>query len=306
MKRLEKKISIIIPVYNSEKTIIRCLDSVVSNEYSNKEVIIVDNNSTDNSRNIINKYKKKYDFIKVYKSKSSLLGGVKNLAIKKCTGDYFIFVDSDDYISDKTLEKINNIISKKDYSLIRYNASYTDQSNKNMFITNIEEKEYDNIQYMEMVIDEFIKENKIFGPSWLYAYNKKFFVNNKLIFKNKLQEDYGLTPEIIIESKNIYVMKDILYTYCFNNQGMTNKIDNKMKKAIDVIYHSNNHLKNINKVNKKIRDKYIEYISVTLKRKYDKLNKEEKEIFCKSIERSDYIGKLLKLRDLTYDKINSL
>ncbi len=299
MKKLERRISIIIPVYNAEKTIDNCLNSIVNQNYSNKEVIIVDNESTDNSLNIIKKYSKKYSFIKIYKSKSSMAGGVKNLAIKKCSGDYFIVVDSDDYINPLSLSLINDIISNKDYSLIRYNASYNEKQNEKMFITNIIEGQYINTSYLKKAIDEYIEYNKIFGPSWLYAYNREFFIKNKFKFKNKFQEDYGLTPQIILKAKNIYVTNALIYNYIYNEAGMTNKADNKLKKAIDVIYHSNLHFKNLSSVKTEIRTDYINYICETLRRKYIKLKGKEKEMFEDIVERSDYVAKYFNISSNT-------
>ena len=156
MKELERKISVIIPCYNAEETIEETLNSIIKANYSNKEIIIVDNESKDNSRKIINKYVKKYDYIKLYKSKSYLCGGVKNLAIKKCTGDYFIVVDDDDYVEPNIFKRINEVIKKKDYDLIRYNAYFYDESNKNMFITNIKEGSYTSNEYLEYILKEFI------------------------------------------------------------------------------------------------------------------------------------------------------
>ena len=260
MKELERKISVIIPCYNAEETIEETLNSIIKANYSNKEIIIVDNESKDNSRKIINKYVKKYDYIKLYKSKSYLCGGVKNLAIKKCTGDYFIVVDDDDYVEPNIFKRINEVIKKKDYDLIRYNAYFYDESNKNMFITNIKEGSYTSNEYLEYILKEFINENKIFGPSWLYAYNKKFYDNNKFKFKNKFQEDYGLTPTIIIKSKSIYVLEDILYNYTYSPEGMTNKLDHHYQKALDVLYFSEKHLQNIKYINIKNKELYKKYI----------------------------------------------
>lgn len=299
MKKLERKISIIIPAYNAEKTIKKCLESIIENNYSNKEIIIVNNESTDNSLKIIKEYEKKYNFVKVYKSTSSLAGGVKNLGIKKCTGDYFVVVDADDYVENSFLDKLNNVMQKKEYSLIRFNANYDEKGNEGMFITSIKKQEYNSTDYLKMVIEEYLKYNKIFGPTWLYAYNREFFIKNRFKFKNKFQEDYGLTPQIIIKAKNIFVMNDRIYDYVYNYDGMTNKTSNTLAKALDVIYHSEMHLKKINDVNSNIREQFINYICETLNRKYKKLNISQKEIFRNRIERSGHIGKYFNINNNT-------
>lgn len=299
MKKLERKISVIIPVYNAEKTIDLCLESIIKQEYLNKEIVIVDNESTDKSLSIIMKYVKKYDFIKVYKSKSYLAGGVKNLGIKKCSGDYFVIIDADDYVNKQFLNRINDVILKHDYSLVRFNASYNDETNSDMFKTTIKPNVYDSDDYLKMVIEEYTKYNKIFGPSWLYAYNRKFFIENNFKFKNRFQEDYGLTPKIIINAKKICVISDIIYNYVYNCHGMTNNKNNTLKKAIDVIYYSELHLKNLKNVNENVREKFINYICETLLRKYKKLDNNQRKIFVEYIERSDCIGKYFDIGNNT-------
>lgn len=97
------KISVIIPVYNAEKFIGYCLDSVLSQDYNNYEIIAVDDGSTDNSPNILDEYDKNYDRIKVFHKENGGVSSARNLAIKNISGDYVCFLDSDNAIPQGAL-----------------------------------------------------------------------------------------------------------------------------------------------------------------------------------------------------------
>lgn len=120
MKNMEK-ISIIVPCYNVEKYIKQCLDSVVNQTYNNLEIICVNDGSTDNTLDIIKKYALKDDRIVIIDQNNTGLSGARNSGIKCSTGDYIVFVDSDDFIELNTCEKAITEALKDDYDLIIWN-----------------------------------------------------------------------------------------------------------------------------------------------------------------------------------------
>ena len=101
------KVSVIVPVYNTEKYLRRCLDSLVNQTLDDIEIIIIDDKSPDNSALIIDEYKKKYDNkIKVIHNKINKgIGYNRNIGIKKSSGKYIMFIDSDDYLDRSACEK---------------------------------------------------------------------------------------------------------------------------------------------------------------------------------------------------------
>ena len=110
------KFSIIIPNYNKEKYIKECLDSIFNQTYKNYEVLFIDDHSSDNSLEMV----KDYD-VKLFHTDRLNAGGARNLGIKNSTGDYIIFLDSDDYLTDNTvLERLNNIINNEDIILLSF------------------------------------------------------------------------------------------------------------------------------------------------------------------------------------------
>lgn len=100
------KISVIVPVYNSGKYLDMCIDSLVNQTIKSYEIIIINDGSTDNSLDIINKYKKNNSMIKVISTKNNGIGTARNIGLNNSSGKYVAFVDSDDYVACDFLEKV--------------------------------------------------------------------------------------------------------------------------------------------------------------------------------------------------------
>ena len=107
----EPLISIIVPVYNVEKYLKKCLDSILSQTYKNFEVIIVNDGSPDNSQKIIDEYKKKDKRIIVLEKENGGLSSARNYGIEHANGKYISFVDADDYIEKDYVEKLYDCIN---------------------------------------------------------------------------------------------------------------------------------------------------------------------------------------------------
>ena len=113
------KVSIIVPVYNVEKYIEKCLNSLVNQTLEDIEIILVNDGSTDKSQTIIEQYQKKYpDVIKAYSTKNGGAAKARNYALEHVTGEYIGFVDSDDYISEEMYEKLYNQAKKENADIV--------------------------------------------------------------------------------------------------------------------------------------------------------------------------------------------
>ncbi len=270
-----KEISIIIPVYNSEKYIQKCLDSIITQLNYIHELIIINDGSTDKTINIIKNYQLTYKNIKLYNTKNKGISNARNYGISKVKSKYFIFVDSDDYIAKDLLKNISNYL-KDDYDLIRYQAIMVNDKNIERKFNTSFYGEYIGIKLLE----NLCANNEIFGPPWLYCYKKKLFKENKLKYAyGRIQEDFGLTPLIISKAKKILSIDYVGYFYYKSNNSImrNNEYSNTLKKFFDVLYHYEFLLSEFKK--SKINNQIIlKYIKKVVYQKYKKLtNKDQKK-----------------------------
>lgn len=118
MDSLEKLISVIVPVYNVEKYLCRCVDSILNQTYPYLEIILVDDGSTDNSVKICDEYAKKDSRIKVIHKRNGGVSSARNVGLQNVTGEFVTFVDSDDYLESTCLEKMHNGMIKSNVDLV--------------------------------------------------------------------------------------------------------------------------------------------------------------------------------------------
>mgnify|MGYP004464927087 FL=1 len=221
------KYSIIVPAYNTEKYIDKCLKSIFSNTYKNFEVIIVNDGSTDKTEDIINKYIKKYDNIIYIKQKNMGLSLARNNGVKKATGDYLLFIDSDDYVEKNLLENINKNIDDLDVLRYQLNIVYSDK------VVPCEEEEFsvtDGISAFEKIV-----RYKFIEMAALYVINRKYYIDNNFEFeKDVYHEDYGLLPLVIATAKKVKSINYLGYNYVQRDGSIMSSNDtSKMKKKMD-------------------------------------------------------------------------
>ncbi len=132
---MNDKISVIVPVYNLEKYLSNCIDSIISQTYTNIEIIFVDDCSSDNSLNILNEYSKKYNQIKVISLEQHGVTSVRNEGLKHASGKYIGFVDCDDYIDPQTYEKAHLMMQEYNTDIVCWGANivFEDRAEPNEF-----------------------------------------------------------------------------------------------------------------------------------------------------------------------------
>lgn len=121
-------VSIIVPVYNTEKYISECLHSVTQQSYPHIEIIAVDDGSTDNSLSILNEISATDNRLKVFSQRNQGVSAARNLALKKATGEYIMFVDADDWIDSSTIEECLQVIGDADVCFFAYIREFTNRS----------------------------------------------------------------------------------------------------------------------------------------------------------------------------------
>ena len=249
------KFSIIVPVYNTEKYLKRCLDSIKSQSFKDYEVIIVNDGSTDNSSDIISKYP-----YKVINQDNQGLSMARNNGVKKTSGDYLIFLDSDDYIEKDLLKEINNSLSNNP-DLVRYQIKEVFDNKSDI---NYEETPFDNkngVEAFKLITNYHFVEN-----AWAYAIKREFYLKERFSFKKgTYHEDFGLIPLVIIKSKVVNSISYVGYCYYQRSGSIMNESDyDKTKKKVKDFY--NHYLYLTEEINKTKLDKtyFMSFISNSL------------------------------------------
>ena len=202
--------SIVIPLYNSEKYIKKCLLSVLKQKFYNYEILIINDCSTDNSLKICKKFEKKYSFIKILNQKKNKgVSFCRNLGIQSSTGEYIIFLDSDDYLLNTSLNKLSKFIEqdrKAEIIIGQHNAS----SDGNIYSKHIDKEHINNEDKIK-----FINQIPYFtGYCWRFVVKRRFLANNKIFFiKAHQYEDEDFVCKLIIYSKFISFFKEKFYFY---------------------------------------------------------------------------------------------
>ena len=209
-------ISVIVPVYNVEKYLNKCVDSIINQTYKNLEIILVDDGSPDNCPKICDDYSKKDNRIVVIHKNNGGLSDARNAGIDIANGEYLSFVDSDDYIDEKYVEvlydlidKYNSKISMVDIKRVFENGKiYSNSNNKEFVLT--QKDFFDKMLYGERDLD-----NSASGK----LYHKKLF-NDIRYPVGRLYEDTATTYKIILKNYIIPVKSVSLYNYMIRKNSI--------------------------------------------------------------------------------------
>lgn len=282
------KLSVIIPVYNTEKYIEKCLDSIASQTLKDLEIIIVNDGSKDNSDNVINQWieNNKDVNVKYLKKENGGLSDARNFGVENASGKYISFVDSDDYL-EKDLYKNLEQYMNQNIDLIKFKMSTYNSSGEVI-------KKIDGPTFGRVIgEDAFAKlctQDKFLEVACIYLYRKEFFIKENFKYEvGTYHEDFGLTPWIIINSES--VVSTNVYGYCYlqrENSITTNKNPEKeIKKAYDVLKHFDNAIKNISdtKTSEQTQMLWKRYYTNSLILKANALENQDRNDFIKEIKK---------------------
>lgn len=236
------KISCIVPVYNVEKYIGKCLDSILNQSFKDFEVILIDDGSTDDSGKICDEYEKIDDRIKVIHKTNGGLSDARNTGIENAKGDYFIFIDSDDYIEENMFEILYNLnidnnteIAACDKAFVFEDTGKIEYGNETntVHILNPEET-------FKIIVDFY---KKLGMEMWNKLYSKKLFDNVRFP-KGKNFEDQATQYKLIFLSNKIsYIEKSMYYYLRRDNSITTQKYSDKEKQRFEMVNSMVNYIK---------------------------------------------------------------
>ena len=243
-----KKISVIIPVYNTEKYLRRCFDSVINQTYPNMEMVVINDGSKDNSEKIINEYRNEYpEIISYYSKENTGVADTRNFGIEKAKGDYIMFLDSDDYIDEALFNHLETYVNQN-IDLIKFKLQRVTRDGK--LIEFVPGETFENTSGQEGF-------NKLYGTDVLldspcvYLIKKDIFIKNNLKFKVGTEhEDFGLMPFVIVLAKTMVSVNFYGYYYVQSDNSITRNEDysKTFKKAYDALAHYDNAIEHLKKL----------------------------------------------------------
>lgn len=253
-KSICKKISIIVPIYNSSMYLDRCLKSIINQTYSNIEILLIDDGSTDNSLEICNQFAIKDKRIKVFHKENNGVSAARNDGIEYSTGDYIAFIDSDDYLELDMYDRMMKINDKFDCDIVMCDCYKESSFNKEIFSHNIRSGHYDRSMLIKEYFPTLLMTNSVDYPATIS--NCVCLFKKDVIIKNNIRYEVGIrfSEDLLFGSKymyyanSFYYMKhECLYHYVMNQNSVThtyykNKWEN-MKKlflAIDDFFRNVN------------------------------------------------------------------
>lgn len=227
-------LSVIVPIYNVEPYLVKCINSIVNQNTNNYELILIDDHSTDDSLSIAKQFEHNCRVKIIAKGTNSGLSDTRNIGLKHSTGDYIVFLDSDDYIEDGALENIQYIISNNNYPDIVYFGFYEE-------VNGLIHKKYGYKSKVNQLYNgvEFIKnelsQRNLYAAACFGVYKRDFLIANNIIFKAGIfHEDELWTPQVVLAAKTIYTSEYVYYHYVRRKNSITRK-DDKTKNGIDLL-----------------------------------------------------------------------
>lgn len=208
-----EKVTIIIPVYNVEKYIRQCLNSVVSQTYKNLEIILIDDESPDLCPEICEEYADKDKRITVFHQKNGGAANARNYGLEKATGDYICFVDSDDYVKPKYVEILLQMAKENvaDIAACSYVSIYPDTEEHQSLIV---DREYTDREYLT----EFTR-NWTCGLIWNKIFSKNVIKDIRFSEGHRIDDEF-FTYKVVMNSKKIITSRNELYAYRMRASGV--------------------------------------------------------------------------------------
>lgn len=243
---MEELISVVIPVYNVEKYLDRCLDSVVNQTYKNLEILLIDDGSTDKSSKICDNWAIKDKRIKVIHKNNAGLGMARNTGIENATGNYICFFDSDDYVNVEILNKSYALIKKENADIVVFGLRHVDNHEKmlNAFVPNGEQKVFSGEEVQDVFLPDLInscsEEAKLHGLSLsacVCLYDTKLLKSSNWRFVSEreiLSEDSYSLIALYKHINKVVVLGEVGYYYCNNKTSLTHTYrDDRYEKIKD-------------------------------------------------------------------------
>lgn len=224
-------ISIIVPIYNVEKYLKKCLDSILEQTYENLEVILINDGSTDTSGEICDNYIHKFRNCKYIRKSNAGLGFARNSGLDEATGEYIVFVDSDDYIPCNSIETLFKNINNFKSDICKGGFTHVDNNGEVLSKKIYTYKDYDNRTIKSEFLPSLIgstaaKSDSIEMSVWGTIYRASIIKQNNIRFPSErelISEDLIFNINFIKYATSAVIITDVVYHYRCNNNSLTTK-----------------------------------------------------------------------------------
>ena len=223
-------LTVVIPVYNVEKYLKRCVESVIAQDWKKYEILLVDDGSTDHSPQICDNYVKTYDFISVIHKENGGLSEARNTGLSQAKGEYVYFPDSDDWIEPDTFIALSEALESQKFDIISFNREFV-KSEEDAIVSD---------SVVTIVFEgkdafvEMLKHSYITGFANDKIYRKSLFMDHDILFpKGKYYEDLGTNYKLFLSARKVYATNQKYYHYLIDNPDSITQSWNE-KKFIDM------------------------------------------------------------------------
>lgn len=222
---MKELVSIIVPVYNCQRYINRCIDSILGQSYTNIEILLIDDGSIDKSGQICDEYAKNDKRIRVFHKENTGVSDTRNYGIRKASGEFIQFVDSDDWIDTAMTKELLNNIKRNDSDMVVCGyvriTKYMHRKDK------IWDKQgiYTNKDYLKNILND--PTGYYYGVIWNKLYKASIIRKNHLHFQEKLNlgEDFAFNMQYLRFAKRVSTLPKRLYIYNYINTGSLSRYD---------------------------------------------------------------------------------
>lgn len=267
-------LSIIIPAYNAEQYLSKCLDSLVKQKVCSFEVIVVNDGSLDQTESIVLEYKRQYSFIKLLNKENGGVSSARNMGLQFAKGEFIGFVDPDDYVDANMFLEMLNVTREKNVDIVMcgYREVY-ESNNSYEVVSSIREGVYNEEEIKTDILTRLIGINKydlqnnlehgIFGQVWRCIFRRNIITTNELLFLEGV--DYGEDEIFLItylmHSSSFYMLNKPLYNYVRHKTSLTmSKNISKMNRNMITLIEKKYEILKYFKVYKTFEEEYYYYV----------------------------------------------
>ena len=241
MQKTKYKISVIVPVYNKKDYLEQCIDSILSQKYGNLELLLVDDESTDGSGEICDKYEAKDERVRVFHQKNGGPTAAVMTGLREAVGDYYTFIDSDDYVSKDMLEKMAQCLVGCKGEIVCCNHVLEKQRETVPVIQPLTPGVYEKDKLDEEIKNKLLgRENRIIPMSrCMKLCEKSVFEGNEKYYDTTIRmgDDFNLIYPALLASRRIVIMEEALfYHYRYVEDSIVHSYDPDNAESIDKWY----------------------------------------------------------------------